>query len=127
MSWQLAVMLAGVAQWLFFAAMFAMRRRERPLLISSVVLAVIFAILMRPHRQVVSAAALVAGEPVRKSCVSYLRPGMTEANMRNVLGEPAAIVSEQDTQGPGASAWVYQERRCVAHVLEGTVRSVSFE
>ncbi|HUP60793.1 MAG TPA: hypothetical protein VNA69_10285 [Thermoanaerobaculia bacterium] len=48
-------------------------------------------------------------------------------DVRKVLGEPSAVVSEEDTQGPGATGWVYQEHRCVAHVLEGRVRSVSFE
>ncbi len=58
---------------------------------------------------------------------AVLREGMTKAEMTLKMGDPSRKVTEADTRGPGAEAWVYDDARCVAHVLEERVRSVEYE
>lgn len=43
------------------------------------------------------------------------------------LGKPSRVVTEEDSRGPGAEAWVYEERRCVVHLLDQHVDSVEYE
>jgi len=43
------------------------------------------------------------------------------------LGKPSRVVTEADSRGPGAEAWVYEERRCVVHLLDQRVDSVEYE
>jgi hypothetical protein len=43
------------------------------------------------------------------------------------LGKPSKVVSEEESRGPGAEAWVYEERRCVVHLLDQRVESVDYE
>jgi hypothetical protein len=43
------------------------------------------------------------------------------------LGKPSRVVTEADSRGPGAEAWVYEDRRCVVHLLDKQVDSVEYE
>lgn len=43
------------------------------------------------------------------------------------IGKPSRVVTEADSRGPGAEAWVYEERRCVVHLLDQHVDFVEYE
>src|SRR5436305_8043577 len=43
------------------------------------------------------------------------------------IGKPSRVVSEDGSRGPGAEAWVYDDRRCVVHLLDQRVESVEYE
>jgi hypothetical protein len=43
------------------------------------------------------------------------------------IGRPSRVVSEAESRGPGAEAWLYDDRRCVVHLLDHRVESVEYE
>ena len=47
--------------------------------------------------------------------------------MRAKLGAPTRIVSEEDTRGPEATAWVFEQKRCVVHLLADRVESFEYD
>ena len=127
MSDRLSVLVILVAVGVWLVCLTAMVVREKgggrtAFLIASAVVALV-AFLLAPSKH-----APQAGAAVRASsgggCVA-IHEGMTVIAVRDAVGEPASIVGEEDTQGPGAQALVYPG--CVVHVLDGRVRTVDFE
>ena len=128
------VLLFAVAVWLVFGVRYALwRHAETGLVVSSAALAAIW-LLLAPQRS--SWSVGTPGATVQMSAIGAARApqscvmvtlGMPAAEIKSTLGEPATIVSEADTQGPGADAWVYPNAGCVVHVLDGRMRSVAFE
>ena len=57
------------------------------------------------------------------SCVS-VKTGQSEKKVREVLGSPDEIRSEEEVRGPGADVWIYRDSRCAVHYLAGSVISV---
>ena len=128
------VLLLAVAVWFTFSVRYVLKRdAETALVVSSAALAAIW-LLVAPQRANWSVAT--PGATVQMSATGLSRAprscvmvtlGMPAAEVKTTLGEPASIVSEADTQGPGADAWVYPNAGCVVHVLDGRARAVAFE
>lgn len=123
------VAVAALLQWLFFWSRMVFRRDNRPaeipFLVSTVAMAIVWAALAAPvsvaqHQQT---AALT----LRKGGCAQLTTGLPSATVRAKMGAPTRTVSEGDSRGPGAEAWVYEEARCVAHVVNDRVRAVDYE
>ena len=128
------VLLLAIAVWILFSVRYVVKRdAEVGLVVSSAALAAIW-LLVAPQRSSWSLAtagttaqmSMTGGGRAPRSCV-MVTLGMPVAEVKTTLGEPASIVSEADTQGPGADAWVYPNAGCVVHVLDGRTRSVAFE
>ena len=121
------VLVAAVVQWLFFGLRYAIKRDwEKLFLVSTGVMAVIW-LLLAP--QTVTPAAHASASPVetgRTGKCFAINPGMSEADARAIFSAKPKVLSEEDTQGPGASALVYADERCVVHLLNGRVRAVRF-
>lgn len=54
------------------------------------------------------------------TCAS-VRPGMKAAEVATLLGTPAIDQSAEDARGPGARVLVFEDSRCVVHLLNGAV------
>jgi len=68
------------------------------------------------------ASSAAAGTEPAAGC-RILDPGTRTADLRAKMGEPDRIVSEEETRGPGATVWVYNDRRCAVHLLQDKVES----
>ena len=128
------VLLLAVALWLSAGVRYVVKRdAEVALVVSSALVAAIW-LFVAPQRSSWSVAtpggtaqmSMTATPRATRSCV-MVTLGMPAAEVKSTLGEPASIVSEADTQGPGADAWVYPNAGCVVHVLDGRARAVAFE
>jgi hypothetical protein len=58
-----------------------------------------------------------------QSCVS-VKVGQPESKVRELLGEPDEIRSDEEVRGPGADVWIYRDSRCAVHYMLGSVISV---
>lgn len=125
----LLVPALATAMWLACWVVVFVRRRGR---IAFAAASVFLAVLLlgigpaEPEVVPVVAAALPDEETPSGRCAD-VKAGMSGDAVREVLGEPAAVVPEEDTFGPAAEAWVYTRSACVVRLLEGRVRSVDFE
>lgn len=123
------LLLAAVAQWLFFAARYAIKRDwEKLFLVSTGVMALMWLLLAPQQRSSAGPAdgsPIAAATPRTGKCFG-INAGMSENEVRSTFGAAPAVVSEEDTQGPGASALVYANEGCVVHILNGRVRAVRF-
>lgn len=50
-----------------------------------------------------------------------IRETLPGAKVRALLGEPQRKVLEDDIRGPGAMAWIYDDRRCIVHLMNDRV------
>lgn len=123
------LLVAAVGQWLFFSARYAIRRDcEKFFLVSTGVMALLWLLLVPQQRTIAPADGAAAPVLVswRTGGCFAINPGMSEKEVRATFAATPAVVSEEDTQGPGATALVYTGERCVVHVLNGRVRAVRF-
>ena len=121
-----AVLLVATACWLgFVVRYFARRDGEIGLVAASAVMAAVW-LFVAPPAHTNTVAATISGTRRAGSCAAVTQQ-MSAPEIRTALGDPASVVSEEDTQGPGAEAWVYPSANCVVHVLNGRARSVGFE
>lgn len=103
-----------------------LRMPERLLLGSSLLLAAGFLMLLEPARLWRKSGArpsVAASFAPRISCAS-IAAGMTSAEVESKIGKPDRKVSEEETRGPGAQVFVYENSRCAVHLLDERVESV---
>jgi len=112
------------ALWLFIAIVALVRKddplAEKWLLVLSCALAIAGALFL-PSRFV---AAADQGGVAGSGCPASASEGTKASSVRSDMGEPTRVVKEDDTRGPGAEAWVYEQSRCVVHTLNDQVDSV---
>lgn len=121
------ILVLAVVQWIAFSVRYVVKRdAEHALLVSSFVMAVVW-LFVAPQRAAQPAATPTAVAAPRGASCATIILGMPEDELRGKMGTPSSIVTEADTQGPGADAWVYANAGCVAHMLNGRVRAVGFE
>lgn len=96
---------------------------ERALVVATVALAVIWVLLAPPW-----SLGSVGGDAPRgvAGCTS-VREGMPATEVSRALAGKPRIVSEEDSRGPGAAAWVYDGERCIVRLIDGRVSSVEEE
>jgi hypothetical protein len=79
------------------------------------------------HPSAAADAKVVAGPaPVASGCMSA-EASTWGREVRAKLGAPTRIVSEEDTRGPEATAWVFEQKRCVVHLLADRVESFEYD
>lgn len=122
------LLIVAVGQWLFFCARYAIKRDwEKLFLVSTGVMALMWLLLVPQQRS--AAPADGASVPLASSrtgrCFA-INPGMSERDARATFAVTPTVISEEDTQGPGATALLYGDERCVVHLLNGRVRAVRF-
>lgn len=122
------LLIAAVGQWLFFCARYAIKRDwEKLFLVSTGVMALMWLLLVPQQRSAAPAdGAAVPLASARTGRCFAVNAGMSEKEARATFAATPAVISEEDTQGPGANALVYAEERCVVHVLNGRVRAVRY-
>jgi hypothetical protein len=125
----LVLLVLALAQWLAFWWRMSFRRgdgrdAETSFLVSTLVLALVW-VYADPSWRV--RRSNVADLPERKRGCALLREGMAEPAILAAMGTPARRVSEAETRGPNAEAWVYDDARCVAHLLDHRIRAVDHE
>lgn len=125
------VFAAAAAQWLavLLIALFtpgrggAWRKVESVLVVSTLLFgSAWYAIIVKKIAPKAQQAAMVQSHPGR-SCEG-IRPGTTEAMVKQKLGDPDHIRGEEDTRGPAAEVWVYDDVRCAVHLFGDRVDSV---
>lgn len=57
------------------------------------------------------------------TCAS-VRRGMDVKKVRELLGEPTLDRAAEDSMGPGATVMVFDESRCIVHLIDGTVDQI---
>ena len=124
----------AVAQWLvmILAGAFSrakmpksgMRPADKRLLASTIVFALAWAAVFATGWKApqTSAAAVVATRS-HGSC-SQVTNGMLSSVVKNKLGEPDEIRSDQETRGPGAAIWIYRDSRCAVHIFDDKVEFI---
>jgi hypothetical protein len=121
------ILILAVAQWLAFGMRYVTKREgENAFLVASFLMASVW-LFVAPQRTMESTVAAPVTVAKRGASCATIILGMPEADVRAKMGQPSSIVSEADTQGPGADAWIYADAGCVAHILNGQVRAVGFE
>jgi hypothetical protein len=73
----------------------------------------------KPEAKVETAPASTA----TGTCAS-IRQGMRSDQVTTLLGKPNVDKSAEDTRGPGARVMVFNETRCVVHLLDGKVEKI---
>jgi hypothetical protein len=94
--------------------------RERRFILANCIVALIWSLFV-----FASHTAPSSGEPPVKACTNASE-NTPVSEVRAALGSPTRVVSEDDTRGFGAEAWVYEQSRCVVHVLDDRVESVEY-
>ena len=129
MSWA-APVVSGILLIVALTACFLMMFRRLPNRVSrpEVWFAISVTLLAVSYGFWKAPGSVVTAAPVskEKGCAG-IRREMTPKQLRETAGEPHEVVSEADTRGPGAEAWVYVESRCVAHLLDGRVRRIEYD
>lgn len=122
------LLIAAVGQWLFFCARYAIKRDwEKLFLVSTGVMALMWLLLVPQQRPAAPAdGAAVPLASARTGRCFAVNPGMSEKEARATFAATPAVISEEDTQGPGATALLYASEGCVVHVLNGRVRAVRY-
>ena len=125
----LALIVLALVQWLGFWYRMTFRRgdgrdAETSFLVSTLVLALVWVYADPSWRG--RRAPVVQATEQKRGC-AVIHEGMPESEVSKAMGAPARRVSEADTRGPNAEAWVYEDARCVAHLLDRRVRSVDYD
>jgi hypothetical protein len=111
----LALLVCGV---LLLISIIRPRRRgwivEVLTIIAMITTAILWQRLFYPAQRALVSTEPAAGCPI-------VEPGTPAANLRNKLGEPDRILAEDETRGPGATVWVYNDSRCAVHLLQDKV------
>lgn len=89
-------------------------------------LAVLFFVVGPSQSESVPLAGHSAVTRAEGNCAD-VKAGISGDHVEEMLGQATAVVSEEDTFGPGAEAWVYAGNACVVRLIDGRVRSVDFE
>ncbi len=113
------VAAAAVVQWLIVLSLL----RRRPLVVSSVILAIAWIGVFSTGHETRVAEAAVVKTGTHASC-SSITEDTSAAEVKVKLGDPDAARSEEETRGPGAAVWVYRDSRCAVHILDGKVEFV---
>lgn len=121
------VLWIATSIWLAcWAVVFVRRRWRMAFAAASAGLAVLVFVIGPPERGTVVASVSSAPARAEGNCAD-VKAGMSGEGVEEMLGEATAVVSEEDTFGPGAEAWVYAGNACVVRLIDGRVRSVDFE
>lgn len=103
----------------------SLSRAEQLLVALTLVLALLWTAVAPPWNLGATPRAVSANEG-GGSC-TFVRDGMNEARVKEVMRVDARVVSEEDVRGPGASAWVYDDQRCIVHFINGKVIAIEQE
>ena len=132
-AWVAVVIGVATIVWLvLFVRAFAARRgasarltpAERALLVMTLILALLWTCVAPPWSLGVSRRARAI--EVARGC-GAVRETQPVSRVREILGVPTRKVAEEDVRGPGASAWVYDEERCIVHFMDERVVAVEEE
>ena len=122
----LMVLLLAAAQWLACWVWVMIRPRRQAVFLASTTLLALAMFLLGPARGVAELGKPPQAVATRGAC-AHIDRGESAGRVRESLGEPASIATDEDIQGPGSETWVYANARCVVHLLDGEVRAVDFE
>jgi FlaG/FlaF family flagellin (archaellin) len=134
--WAAVAIAALSLLWLIFViAVFARRPREgssfstaeRVLVALTVALALLWTALAPPWNLGATPRAKAAAAAGNAGSCTFVRDGMNEQRVEEVMRGNPRIVSEEDVRGTGASAWVYDEQRCIVHFINGKVIAIEQE
>jgi hypothetical protein len=128
LMWVIAIVAAGFAQWLFFAALVVIKpkRSKTPILISSGVLfAAWMAAFLPPLLAEESArkATMQAGTIAARthgSCAG-VQPKDSASSVAKKIGQPDEKLNDEAFRGPGATTWIYRDTRCAVHIIDNEV------
>lgn len=134
------IVAVAVAQWLVFVSASMLSRAKSPKsglrgserrLIGSSVLFVALWMVAFDGRELIgwkasaatAQASAIPTRTTRGSC-ALIENEMTEAKVREKLGEPDEKRPNDEIRGPGATIWVYRDSRCAVHVFDGRVEFI---
>jgi hypothetical protein len=80
----------------------------------------IFALMPRTAATPVLSSAARA----RTGTCALIAPGDTDAKVRERMGQPDEIRSEEETRGPASHVWIYSDSRCAVHFFGNRVESI---
>jgi hypothetical protein len=118
------IFTAAAVQWLLVLLTAIFRRRSEIAVAASTIIFVSAwygVLLRRPSAISVQQASTVARP--NRSCEG-IKPGTPEAEIKQKLGNPDHIRGEEETRGPAAEAWIYEDIRCVVHLYGDRVDSI---
>ncbi len=128
-TWAQALVIAGAAQWLLFAAISmlsrspapkqGMRGQEKVLIGSSVAFLAFWLVgfdarsLLQSSKRVDEAAMVHSNAG---SCAS-LSKDMSSNEVKSRMGDPDERRPDEEARGPGATIWIYRDSRCAVHLF----------
>ncbi len=134
----LPLVIAAVAcftAWLTLCVRVAMRTdsggarlspAEKAFLGGNCAVALLLASFIHPSAAADAKVVAASPAPVASGCMSA-ESSTWGREVRAKLGAPTRIVSEEDTRGPEATAWVFEQKRCVVHLLADRVESFEYD
>jgi hypothetical protein len=103
----------------------ALSRAERVLVALTLALALLWTALAPPWNLGATSRASAAAN-AGGNC-TFVRDGMNEDRVMEVMRVDPRVVSEEDVRGPGAAAWVFDDQRCIVHFIDGKVIAIEQE
>jgi hypothetical protein len=100
---------------------------EKAFLGVNCLVALLLALFIHPTAAPVVAAAAAGPAPASTDSCMAAESSTWGKEVKARLGEPTRVVSEEDTRGPGAAAWVFEQKRCVVHLLADRIESFEYD
>jgi hypothetical protein len=127
--WAAALVVAATVIWIALAIAVFSRSAEAPraqaceraLLGATLFVALLWTALAPPWN--LGATGRTQGGDKPSNCFR-IRESMRADEVAGLMKSVPRIVSEEDTRGPKASAWVYDDQRCIVHLLDARVVSI---
>ena len=60
----------------------------------------------------------------RSGTCALIAPGDTDAKVKERMGQPDEVRSEEETRGPASHVWIYSDSRCAVHFFVNRVESI---
>ena len=126
------IFTAAAAQWLLILLIAvvtpgrrgAWKKSEIVLVISTMLFGSVWYGLLRPARPPLVEASMAGGSGSHHGSCDTVHPGDGESTVKQKLGNPDHIRGEEDTRGPAAEVWIYEDTRCAVHLYGDRVDSV---
>ena len=98
------------------------RQTDLFVLVMSLIAGTIWIFALMPR----SAASPVAKTEARAKTgtCALIAPGDTDAKVKERMGQPDEIRSEEETRGPASHVWIYTDSRCAVHFFGNRVESI---